>query len=407
MNVYIEKRRKNLYKANIFEHIIFIYIVFSILMFSFVNTLDATALHVIYVPYISGLVIYWHVFLTVGVIAVYLLFGFLSNKSIKIDSIAILLLFKCCVDLISYILNAEAQTDSYFGFFACSVTAFTAYLICLQLHNGYDFVKYCFVLLGSIVSLQTIATMLISNVSYLELSYKSIMNIPWGASNIIASLLVPCFFLTFFIRYSWKYIYAILITVAIIFTKSRGGVLLFVCSLVCYLFYLNYKSKNRTIKNMIMLICVGVVAIIALSNERVIMFFEGYTLGDGNTDFTSGRLKIFKEDFLASFHKPIFGHGLGVNNANATGSHNLFIDLLYKSGILGFVLYVGALLILFRQAVKQRKINSFCFIFVIIMLLNSMFEVCYFSYKCDTIFWIMAGTLSASVYNTQDIKEKK
>ena len=99
MNVYIEKRRKNLYKANIFEHIIFIYIVFSILMFSFVNTLDATALHVIYVPYISGLVIYWHVFLTVGVIAVYLLFGFLSNKSIKIDSIAILLLFKCCVDL--------------------------------------------------------------------------------------------------------------------------------------------------------------------------------------------------------------------------------------------------------------------------------------------------------------------
>ena len=39
---------------------------------------------------------------------------------------------------------------------------------------------------------------------------------------------------------------------------------------------------------------------------------------------TSGRLKIFKKDFLASLHKPIFGHGLGVNNANATGSHNSF-----------------------------------------------------------------------------------
>ncbi len=89
MSIYIEKRKKSLYKANLFEHVIFIYIILSILMFSFVNTLDATALHVIYVPYISGLIVYWHVFLTAGVISVYLLFGFLSNKSIKIDKLFI------------------------------------------------------------------------------------------------------------------------------------------------------------------------------------------------------------------------------------------------------------------------------------------------------------------------------
>lgn len=398
-------RRKNINKVNVLEFIIFVYTFLSTIMFAFVNTLDATLLHVIFIPYISGLVIYWHVFLTIGCLGLYFLFTGLYNKKIKIDTVAILLLLKCCTDLISYVINLEAQTDGYFGYFACSVTAFTAYFICLQMRGNYNVILYIFVLFSVIVSTQTIVTSIIAKVPYLELSYKSIMNIPWGASNIIASLLVPCFFLTFFLSSKWKYIYAAIVIIAVILTKSRGGILLFICTLVLYLIYLNHKSKNATSKNTVLLMLVAVVAIVLLSNERVIMFFEGYTLGNANTDFTSGRLKIFKEDFLDSLNKPLFGHGLGVNNSNDTGSHNLLIDLLYKSGIIGFVLYGGALIFLFAEVKKHKLINSFCGIFVLVMLLNSMFEVCYFSYKCDTVFWIMAGTLSAYCHNKNSIRE--
>lgn len=61
----------------------------------------------------------------------------------------------------------------------------------------------------------------------------------------------------------------------------------------------------------------------------------------------------------------------------------------------------GQNIVMLMTLIKQKKFNSFCFI-IEIMLLNSMFEVYYFSYKCDTVFWIMAGILSANVYNTKD-----
>ena len=391
MNIVNVKIGKKILNIEIVEIIVCAYCILSVFMFAFINTIDATALHISYVPYINGLVIYFHVFLTIACIGFLTVFAFSNN--IRLDSIAILLLLKCFFDIITYMVNINAQLDNYFGYYACSVTAFTAYFIGLQLKNRFSFIKILYCLFAVIVAFQTISTTIAAGVSFLDINYKSQMNIPYGASNIIASLLVPCFFAYFFIKSKFRYLYAVLIIAALILTKSRGGILLFCCALIAFLMFKNMKKRMGCIFNIAFLIVIIILTIFVFSIEGVRVFFEGYAVTGG--DITSGRLNLFLQDFLESLNKPILGHGLGAFSVNATGSHNLFIDLLLKCGLVGFMLYCGALFLLFKKVIKNGAINNFFFVFIVIMLINSLFEVCYFSYKCDTVFWYAAGVLSS------------
>lgn len=370
------------------------YLIISMLMFLFVNTEEAVGIEIL-VPHINGLVIYWHVALTIICI---ILITIVQTGVWKIDIIGKLLFLKCIFDLITFVLNFNSVPNGYFGYYACSLTAFTSYIILQQ--EEYDVTLYYkyFLVFGIILTFQTIWTSQLADIDFLDIFYKSHLNIPYGATNIIASALVPLLILPFFmdLKKIVKIILCIIIEIGIIFTKSRGGVLLSILTILSAVCFTDLIKRNRHLKKIIISIIFVIIIIILLGNDNIDVFLSGYMNGKIDTNsFTSGRLDIFLQDFVHFFDKPLFGHGLGSKGTNIVGSHNILIDLLYKCGLIGFITYGLAIIKLFIG-----KIDKYFGFAIIIIFINSLFEVCYFSYKCDTLFWCMASL--TMIKNTQN-----
>lgn len=91
-------------------------------------------------------------------------------------------------------------------------------------------------------------------------------------------------------------------------------------------------------------------------------FLAGYAGTQNINDLTSGRIKIFFNDFKEALQRPLFGHGLGIGYTNQVGSHNLFIDLLYKCGVIGFSIYIIALILL-TKIERRIEYNPFILCF--------------------------------------------
>lgn len=396
---YINEKQEKTYNA-----ICKLYIFISFLLFAFMNTQDATSFGEILVPHISKLVIYYHVFLTVIIIFWIVMHSLIYDRILRIDGVLIILGIRCILDLFSHILNIEMATGSFWGFYANTVISFACYFIGLQIEDCQNQIKYLYALFILIIIIQTFWTAILIPVDYFDLTYKSYMNIPYGGSNIIASLLVPGFFLTFSLKTKWKYIFCFLLICAVIATKSRGGVLLLILTSSVYFICIKKYNRNAIIKRILFILLIIIILLMLFFTEVGEKFLAGYAGTQNINDLTSGRIKIFFNDFKEALQRPLFGHGLGIGYTNQVGSHNLFIDLLYKCGVIGFSIYIIALILLTKNRTKNR-IQSFYSLFLIVMLINSMFEVCYFSYKCDAIFWLTAGIFSSFRYR-KDVQSK-
>lgn len=198
-----------------------IYLVLSMLLFLFVSTEEGTGLP-IHVPYLNGLVIYYH---AAVMFILFIAITVVKRGIIKIDIVVKLLVVKCITDLISYLFNINSVPNGYFGYFACSVTAVVSYVICSQSKADVkQYYKY-FLLFGLVITIQTIWTAFLSGASFLDITYKGSMNIPYGASNVIASAIVPLIVLPFYMNMKIykKIILSGLMLTGVILTKSRGG----------------------------------------------------------------------------------------------------------------------------------------------------------------------------------------
>lgn len=383
------------------SHIQTIYIIISFFIFLFVNVSESVGIEIL-VPHFESLAIYWHISLLT---IIFLMILIVKKGYIYIDLVGKLLLLKCGTDLISYLINIDTISDGYFGYYACSVTAFFSYVIMTQTPCYVKkYYKY-FLGFGVLLAIQTMHTCYLMGIAYSDVWYKTYMNIPYGATNIIASGIVPLIVLPFFmnIKKGLKVVLVVVLVSGVVLTKSRGGMLLTLCAIAYAALFTDLFRKNRRIKKLLFIAIVVIVLMLILFNNSFEMFFIGYfDSGFDLNSLSSGRVNIFINDLIQFTKQPIFGHGLGYGGTNISGSHNLLIDLLYKCGIVGFVLYCSALIY-----IQKRKNTSFFSYFIFIMFLNSLFEVCYFSYKCDTIFWCAAGlAMSQSSIVGEDIERR-
>lgn len=251
---YINEKQEKTYNA-----ICKLYIFISFLLFAFMNTQDATSFGEILVPHISKLVIYYHVFLTVIIIFWIVMHSLIYDRILRIDGILIILGIRCILDLFSHILNIEMATGSFWGFYANTVISFACYFIGLQIEDCQNQIKYLYALFILIIIIQTFWTAILIPVDYFDLTYKSYMNIPYGGSNIIASLLVPGFFLTFSLKTKWKYIFCFLLICAVIATKSRGGVLLLILTSSVYFICIKKYNRNAIIKRILFILLIIII----------------------------------------------------------------------------------------------------------------------------------------------------
>lgn len=303
-----------------------------------------------------------------------------------------------CLIPILYIQDASSLSAHY----PVVLLTFMSFLIGAdnQWSNEHLF-RYVLIICACIWSLQVFRTAMMAEVSYSSLEYKSYMRIPIAASNVIAAYLAPISFLVVFgfkCKKLLKYIIFLIICIAIILTKSRGGVLSLVITYFLYLVIFRYKfSIAKALFLLLFFICV----LYVLFNEvpAVKMFLLGFEADSYSYNFSelsSGRFDIYTHELKRFLHHPLFGNGMVFNDVTSTsGAHNFIIELLVQSGIVGAVTYIVPLILILKrcldQCLDERSLGWL--LMIICFIVGGMEEVTFFNYSTDYIFWTACGLI--------------
>jgi len=211
--------------------------------------------------------------------------------------------------------------------------------------------------------------------------------------------------------------------IILITTLSRGTV---VSLLVTFLFFVIIKQSLRYyMKIFIYILFVLVLSIyilnyldyleiiISLLENRYLSFLGEKTLNS----YGSGRVDILHDIFYNHFLQSnifelLFGHGFGSIHfyLNQTfvydTSHNNFIDILYKNGVLIFVIFLIYLYKILKQLLRQRKNEN-------IQLLLAIFIYYNFSILMNPILfaiqvnWVYTLFLGITIYTIKKEKNEK
>lgn len=321
------------------------------------------------------------------------------RKQVKIDMICVCLFIKCILDVISVILNGQFFNISYWMFVIVTAVSFFAYLLMINSpleECDYTLIKQSFLVFGLILSLQIFYTLLFSGVSYNDPAFKMFMAIPYGGTNIITAILVPISCLALLgVRHPVpRFGLVIVYFAAIVATRSRGGMML---AGLCFLFIL-FQSKLLKKKWWLKLIIIvaaafALVAVLLFNSDPE--YIKTLKPEDWIAFASNGRMEIWKDTFsYLNIRNVWFGIGMfpPKHPISSAGLHNVILDALVRGGIFGFINYMALLFFVFQKGIKKYMKNpNPYFIMTVVIFINSLYEVCYFSYKCDCLLWMFVG----------------
>ncbi len=157
------------------------------------------------------------------------------------------------------------------------------------------------------------------------------------------------------------------------FTYSKS---FFLCAVVLVLFLIFFVlfPKYKYLAT-VALVALAVLAVLVLS-RKIEVFNLILDRFDSSSDATTGRMELNREylDYIFSdFKVALFGEGITVDRILTAKNnvHNIFIELLFKLGIFGTLLYCITLYCAFKadkKAIKKRKfINYVPSMFILVM----------------------------------------
>lgn len=144
---------------------------------------------------------------------------------------------------------------------------------------------------------------------------------------------------------------------ALFLTGKRGMLLYVIFSIIFISFYLINKDKKNNLKYLLMLAIIILVAYIVLLNiPEAQNILEKMQLLEENGDVLNGRDVLWNKSMNIFKDNKILGIGIGtVQNLIGDYSHNVYIQLLAETGIIGFSVYCVAIIISFMQTIKKMK----------------------------------------------------
>jgi O-antigen ligase len=144
--------------------------------------------------------------------------------------------------------------------------------------------------------------------------------------------------------------------IALLLTQSRGGLLAFVAILLAHVF-LSARDRKTRIRQ------VALVLIVCLLAAAVAGFFF-QRLGEIDDFTTVSRLAIWAGAFTVFGQSPLLGTGFGNLRALMGGllnlpdgwtgdAHNLYLELLAETGLIGFMAFSVLIVLALRTALRQ------------------------------------------------------
>lgn len=148
--------------------------------------------------------------------------------------------------------------------------------------------------------------------------------------------------------------------IALILTFKRGHLIASVVATITVL-VLNHKISLKTIfkYGFLLGILIAAVAVYLSDIPEIAQSLERLEIQDNGGDMTSGRGELATRALSLFEDNPIFGIGLGGFSVNSIkGTHNVYLQILCETGIVGFLMFIFIMLYNLLYTVKQAKKNT-------------------------------------------------
>lgn len=223
----------------------------------------------------------------------------------------------------------------------------------------------------------------------------------------IVILLISCFFVYMFV-----------------YTGSRKSIIMFVVCLLIILYATKPKAiiKNTVITALILCVvynvCMNVESVYNVLGTRLEGLVAGFT-GEGEVDAsTESRQEYIENGWKWIKEAPVIGYGADgykLMNGAATGrvvySHNNFIEIAINWGIIGFIYYYAAYLIVIKRLIKKLKnnlMNITIFSLLVVNLILHYGMVTYYDLYSNLILCIAWALISnSSTENKEETLDDK
>lgn len=182
--------------------------------------------------------------------------------------------------------------------------------------------------------------------------------------------------------------------IATLSSYSRIGII--TCSAVMLGYFIAYIQQSiltrRQKQTLILILILGATVFLILNNSYITYIINKlYYAREGSTNT---RIGIYTESISTVLNdSPILGIGIKSigNRGYPLGSHSTYIGLLYKSGILGSLLFGFGFIAILRNIHKNQKGSAFSFEIICMILPYFIFAI--FS-DMDGSDWFLVGTMS-------------
>lgn len=379
--------------------VINLYTLIALFIICFIEEESAGAfpIRVFYIQYNKSLL------LLIISIAALITLGLMSRlKAFKINSVLFFLIAKTVLDILP-VFQGKIVPDATFWYHYSMVPFMPIiYVIYSNYYGKIQIILRLLIVFCIIIVFQEVLTAIFNGFSFESNEFKNFLRIPMAHSNIIAVFLLAILIL-YIKNHTIKIESLIIISIllfGILLTKSRGAIL-FLLGWICVMMY-QKKYEHISVNAIFFLISLALIfsLIIIFSPDVQMILFET-SISDPYfwSKATSGRTDLFLLALMQIIMNPWLGSGIGVTEYNIgyevvnTGVHNIVLDYIVQSGIIGLLLYSIAIYNVFlnKSDLNNNKINKAINLSVIVILAYSMMEVCYFNYSCIFLFWMLCG----------------
>lgn len=310
----------------------------------------------------------------------------------RINIILILILFYIFMIFTLFYTKSEVFSLQKTLLFLTSIIAFI-YPILKKGFNLDKFLKHLIItsLLGASWFVLHYSLWLTSNNLINIENFKLIKSQYLSIAYVLGILIILLFnkSLLLFSNKNTKIFILLLLIILLISTGGRGPLLAVILTIfIKFIFNLHkkmtFKINMKPLINFFILIQIPIILIIFFFNRQIstlihssinrlsyfLAFFESNkSLGNS----INSRIELMSFGIQKIFDNPInfiFGYGVGsfgvlydgIDKQNSP--HNLFIELFFEFGLIGFLLFLTFLYLLFQKTNKNNKITIFIFVYI-------------------------------------------